>query len=261
MELDKRSTFDQVAQLYDDLRPHYPEQLLNDISSLTQLSPEARILEIGAGTGIATFPLARKGYRITAIEMGTNLASVARKKLADFSNVLVLNETFEDWELPTDQFDLVISATAFHWIDPNVRWKKSAAALRAGGYLALFRYTHVAGGDRDFFRQNQHCYQQYVRGADPNFRLPEIAECQPEHVPELDDCGLFCPAEIRTYITEETYTREQYLGLLSTYSDNLILEESVRVKLFDCIGSLMEEKFNNRIRMCYLNSLIVARKR
>ena len=74
MEREKRATFDSVAELYDDVRPHYPEQLFKDLLSLTQLSPDAWILEVGAGTGIATLPLAKQGYRIIAIEMGTELA-------------------------------------------------------------------------------------------------------------------------------------------------------------------------------------------
>jgi SAM-dependent methyltransferase len=261
MELDKRSTFDQVAQLYDDVRPHYPEQLFNDMSSLTKLSPESRILEIGAGTGIATIPLARQGCRITAIEMGPKLASIARKKLANYSNVLVHSVKFEDWELPTHRFDLVMSATAFHWIDQNIRWQKSATALRAGGYLALFQYQHVAGGDRDFFLQVQHCYQQHVSDADPNYQLPEIADYQPEYLPELEGSGLFCPPELRSYVREETYTREDYLKLLSTTSDHLMREQSVRMKLFECIGALIDKKFNGRIRKCNLYQLIVARKK
>lgn len=260
MELDKRSSFDQVAQLYDDARPRYPKQLLDDMSSLTELSPEASILEIGAGTGIATLPLATTGYRITALEMGPELASVARKKLENFSNVLVLTTSFEDWELPARPFDLVMSAAAFHWIDPNVRWQKSAAALGTDGYLAILGYRHADGGDREFLEQIHECYQKYMPGKEPLIQSPTPADCQPDLVSELEASGLFCPGEIRTQVTEETYTSEQYLNLLSTFSDQIILEQSARAKLFDCIGTLIDEKFNGRIRYCYLYTLIVARK-
>ncbi len=261
MGLEKRSSFDQVAQLYDDVRPGYPEQLLNEISSLAKLPANAAILEIGAGTGIATLPFARQGHRITAIEMGPELASVARKKLAQFTNVSVITSTFEDWQLPSGQFDLVMSATAFHWIDPSIRWQKSAAALRSGGHLALFRYKHVAGGDRAFFEQYQRCFQLYVPDTDPNFKLPEIADYQPEHVAELEASELFYPPEIRTYVSEETYTREEYLKLLSTYSQHLTLDQSARRQLLECIGSLIDENFGGQIRQCCLNELIVACKR
>ena len=186
---------------------------------------------------------------------------VARKKLSDFSNAQVHTETFEDWPLSTHQFDLVMSATAFHWIDPVIRWQKSAAALRADGHLALFRYHHVAGGDRAFFEQFNRCYQENVAGANAGFRLPEISEFQSEHQAALEASGLFHSPEIRTYITEVTYTREQYISLLSTYSDHLSLDASVRMRLFECLGALIDREFNGGIRKCYLHELMVARKR
>lgn len=261
MGTEKRATFDQVAQLYDHVRPHYPEQLVRDVETLAHLKSSALILEIGAGTGIATLPFARLGYKITAVEMGSELACVARANLAAFANVQVITNTFEGFELPDCRFDLVMSATAFHWLDPNLRWTKSAAALCAGGYIAVFRYLHVAGGDRDFFQQYQHCFQKHLPGAESNFELPEIDDYRPAIAFELEECGLFGTPEVRTYIIEKTYTREHYLRLLSTYSDHLIHEKPVREKFLACVGALIDQKFNGRIRKCYLYELIVAQKR
>src|SRR5207244_3312522 len=95
----------------------------------------SRILEIGCSTGQATLSLAMRGYRVTAIELGADMASVASRKLADFADVEVIVSDFESWPLPAQPFDAVVSATAFHWIDPTVRVHKSAAALHAGGVL------------------------------------------------------------------------------------------------------------------------------
>jgi SAM-dependent methyltransferase len=261
MTTERRSTFDTVAQLYDEARPRYPEQLISDVSSLSQLPNCANILEIGAGTGIATLPFAEQGHRITAIEMGASLAAVARKKLSDFTNVDVITANFELWQLPPQKFDLVISATAIHWIDPNIRWQKSAAALRDGGHVALFRYTHVAGGSQEFFEQYQACFRNCVPGTDPYFKLPEIADYQSVLIPEIEASGFFHSPEVRTYTTQLTYTRRQYIDLLSTFSDHLMLDDAARSKLFECIGDLIDNNFNGRIDQCFLNELIVARKK
>ena len=94
------------------------------------------MLEIGCGTGQATVPLAERGYRVVAVEMGTDMAAVARRNLAAFDSVEVVTAVFERWPLPVEPFDVVFSATAFHWIDPAVRVAKSADALRLGGLLA-----------------------------------------------------------------------------------------------------------------------------
>src|ERR687886_691504 len=132
-----RSTFDEVASLYDEVRPGYPERLFDDLASLSHTGPGSKVLEIGCGTGQATLPLARRGYRVLCVELGANLAAVARTKLADYPNARVLACSFEEWSLQKGAFDLVVSATAFHWVDPQVRYRKSSQALRSDGSLAL----------------------------------------------------------------------------------------------------------------------------
>ncbi len=81
--------------------------------------------------------------------------------------------------------------------------------------------------------------------------MPEAADYCSEHLAELEASRLFDAAERRTYLTEETYTRQQYINLLSTFSDNLILEEAIREKLFECIGSPIDDNFNGQIRLTY----------
>ena len=112
-----RATFDQVALLYDEARPGYPEALFDDVVSLSEMSSGGRILEIGCGTGQATVPFARRGYRILCIGLGENLASVARSKLAPYPQVEMRTGAFEDWPEERSAFDLAVSAEAFHWLN------------------------------------------------------------------------------------------------------------------------------------------------
>ena len=85
------------------------------------------MLEIGCGTAQATVPLARRGYHVLCVELGENLATIARGKLADYpQEAWVLASPFEDWPLEEETFELVVSATTFHWVDPAVRYRKSA---------------------------------------------------------------------------------------------------------------------------------------
>ena len=123
--------FDEVAELYDAARPTYPPELLAAVSGL--LGMQKRILEIGCGTGQATLPLARLGCCITALEPGPNLAALAAKNLALYPQVQIQTTTFEEWLAAENQYDLVLSATAFHWVSPEVRYAKSAQALTSGG--------------------------------------------------------------------------------------------------------------------------------
>jgi SAM-dependent methyltransferase len=157
-----RSTFDEAAELYDRARPGYPPEPFNDLSDVADLRPGARILEFGPGTGQTTVPLAERKFQITAVELGPNLAAVARRMLARFPNVAVTVAAFEDFPLPSEPFDAVVSATAFHWLDPEVRVTKAADALWVGGVLARIAMHHIDGGDAQCSVDVQDCYRRWL---------------------------------------------------------------------------------------------------
>src|SRR6266568_479397 len=107
-----RQTFDRAADLYHRARPDYPEELIDHLVAATALRRRDRVLEIGCGSGKATLPLARRGFRITCLELGSQLAAAARNNLSEFPDVEVVEGRFEDWPLPAKPFDLVFAATA-----------------------------------------------------------------------------------------------------------------------------------------------------
>ena len=59
-----RTTFNTSAEWYDQIRPGYPEALVDDVISLSAIPEDGRILEIGCGTGKATEMFASRGYAI-----------------------------------------------------------------------------------------------------------------------------------------------------------------------------------------------------
>lgn len=258
---EKKETFNEVAVMYDQVRNRYPEQMFEEMFRLTGCGAHTHILEIASGTGIATLPLAERGCRVTGVELGEHMARVARDKLASFPNVDIQVAPFEEWEpLSGELYDLIVVATAFHWLDPKVRYEKTASLLRPGGYLAIIRYHHVAGGDSRFFEQVQICYERYRPDTVPGFRLPEASSLQPD-IGGFAASGLFNSPIVWGVESEEVYTRKRYLDLLSTYSDHRIMEEADRKRLFDCIGTIMDREYDGQIRKRYWNELILARKR
>src|SRR5438874_23663 len=125
-----RETFGQDAELYNRMRPGYPTALFDDLAGLLRLADGARVLEIGPGTGQATAALVDRGYTVSAVELSPSLAAVLRARLGDAIAVTV--GAFEDFRHAGPPFDVVFSATAFHWLDPAVRLVHAAAVLRPG---------------------------------------------------------------------------------------------------------------------------------
>jgi SAM-dependent methyltransferase len=254
-----RVTFDEDAERYDRARPGYPAAIFDDLAELAGIGPGCRVLEIGCGTGQATIPLAERGCEVVAVELGAELAEVARRNLARFPDVQVVNAAFESWPLPPEPFDVVLSATAFHWIDPAVRVVKSADALRPGGVLATIDTHHVAGGTEPFFVDAQDCYERWDPATPPGIRLPP-ADTVPLEGEELTRSGRFAPPQFRRHATDIPYTSASYIDVLLTYSGHRALEPTSQRGLLDCIAGLIDDRYGGQIVKRYLSLLRVARR-
>jgi SAM-dependent methyltransferase len=84
-----RRVFNEVPELYDRLRPAYPDELFSDLVTITGVNERSSVLEVGCGTGQATRSLALLGCAVTAVELGADMAALARQRLAPFPNVEV----------------------------------------------------------------------------------------------------------------------------------------------------------------------------
>jgi SAM-dependent methyltransferase len=130
--------FDEVAEDYDRYRPSYPDVLVD--RACESIGPGAAVLEIGCGTGQLTRSLLARGLRVTAVEPGQQLIARARDQMSGVGDVQFVNARLEDASLPCARYSAVFSASAIHWIDPDVSWRKAADALVDDGSLALVSY-------------------------------------------------------------------------------------------------------------------------
>lgn len=255
-----RETFNEDAERYDRARPRYPARMFDDLAAAGAASG-ARVLEIGCGTGQATVPLAERGYRIVAVELGPEMAALARRNLAAFDSVAVVTAAFEEWPLPDEPFDVVFCATAFHWIDPAVRVPKCAAALRPGGLLATVGTHHIAGGSwtEEFFGAIQRCYERFDPATPAGLRM-ETARDIPEDDRELTASGRFGPAAFLRYEWESAYSAADYLDLLLTYSGHRAMPAARQSALLNSIARLIDVNCGGRIVKRYLTELRLAQR-
>ena len=253
------ATFDGAAPLYQRARPDYPPALYERLLEVTGLEPPASLLEVGCATGKATLPLARLGFRITALEPGAALAAAARANLTGYA-VDVVGTRFEDWEPLGAVFDLVFAATAWHWIDPGVRYSKAAAVLRRRGYLALWGAGHVIPYDGDpFFEEIQEVYDEIGEGLPAGWVTPRPGEL-PDDSAEITSSGLFELVETWQYDWETRHDAESYIELLDTFSGHIAMANWQRQRLYGEIRRRLAEREDRQLRRHWGGVLQIARR-
>jgi len=231
-----RQTFDRAAERYDRVRPDYPEALFDDLVALAGLKPGDHLIEVGCATGKATRPLARRGFLITCVELGPELAAVARRNLAGYA------------------------ATAWHWIDPDVRYRRAWQALRPGGHLAFWSAGHVfpEGGD-PFFAEIQDIYDEIGEALPPGAPRPRPGEL-PDERAGIEASGLFEVTGVRHYDWERVYPAEEYIELLETFSGHLAMADWKRRRLYGEIRRRLALRRDHEVRRGWGAVLHVARR-
>ena len=234
--MERRFTFDAIAELYDASRPVYPDALIEQASLTASLRPGDPVLEVGCGTGKATRPFARRGFRVVALEPGANLLNVARRSLAEFPNIEFISATFEDWPLEPARFKLIFAAQSYHWISPDVQFSKAALALAPGGVLAVFANT-VMPLDSPLGDEIERIYARTAPGLIGNEfarnwylaggGLSQLFDALPE--------PLGAPAH-HGYAWSRSYTAEAYTQFLCTQSNHQMLPAAQREDLLSQIG-------------------------
>jgi SAM-dependent methyltransferase len=257
-----RSTFDSAASLYQSARPDYPDDLYRDLIALTGVHPPARLLEVGCGSGKATLPLARRGFRITAVELGGNLAAEARANLAAFPAASVVTAAFETWRPETlHAYDLVYAATAWHWVDPQVRYAKAADLLAPGGHLAVWGATHgFPAGFDPFFSEIQQVYTEIGESRDGEWPPPR-PEALPDSSADFESSGHFRTVAVRRYVWERRYSADTYIALLDTFSGHIAMEPAKRDHLYAEIRRRLAARPDGQLTRHWASVLTIGRRR
>jgi SAM-dependent methyltransferase len=231
-------SFGAAAAAYDRYRPRYPDQLVDDVVAMV---PGRRILEVGAGTGIATEAFAARGMAMTCVEPDAEMAAVLSAKFAGDAGPHVDVTTFEQWSAARPAgapgFDAVISAQAWHWIDPKTRWAHAGAAVRRGGMIALFWNVDQHADPRvtDAFTaayerrgiEIRSVREEPATRSDPG-RI--VGRNRPDGWPEADAeaDAYFTDLRTRQYHWTHRMTVADYVARVNTTSAHLILPPRAR---------------------------------
>ncbi|OUS76983.1 SAM-dependent methyltransferase [Paenibacillus sp. MY03] len=246
--MERKNTFNEIANEYEKYRPPYPEQLFKDILEFAELKANNVILEIGCGTGQATTGFVNLGYsNITAIELGENLAELTRQKFRNKQGVKIINSQFETWNHENEKFNLAISGTAFHFVQPQeFGYRKVFDLLRDQGTIGFFWTVHVPTYIEPY-NEIREIYRKYAPQLDDsqNPSLEQIIEDRSKLT--LMD-GLFKDLEVKQYTWDHRFTASEYISLLNTNSRHRLVPEDVRNKLFGGIREIIERYGGNLVK-------------
>jgi ubiquinone/menaquinone biosynthesis C-methylase UbiE len=215
----QRTLFDGVAQLYEASRLGYPSDIVEFAVGTAAVGAGSEVLEVGCGTGQLTESLACYGFRLTAIDIGPSMVTAARRRL-DGPALWFQVSSFEDFTAADASFDLIVSGTAFHWVDPEVMFRKPAGLLRPGGWLAL-----LETGERydDPFRAALRGMWAARGGGGARVRQPHFADTE-----VIAQTGLFETAIHKAHTQRIARPAETVVGVENTRATSLSWPDDIR---------------------------------
>jgi len=255
----RKNWYSEVADTYNKVRPRYPKELICRAVELAQLPADAIILEVGCGPGTATVGFAQLDFSMVCLEPSQEACQLARQNCVPYPSVEITNTTFEEWELETERFNAVLAANAIHWISPEIRYSKAAAALKDNGSLILL-WNMTPQPRYEVYQVLNKVYQIHA----PSLARFEERGTQEEHLRRFGqaviDSGQFKNLVSEQIACEVTYSIDDYLALLSTLSPYIMLDPQKRDSLFEGLRETLKRNCGKSIQVSYLSAFHIAQK-
>jgi ubiquinone/menaquinone biosynthesis C-methylase UbiE len=156
-------SFNTAAAQYAANRPSYPPALFTTLEDLAARPLKgAKVIDVGAGTGIATTLLHARGADVIAVEPGEGMAAEFRRAHPDIPLVRGTGDTLP---LATASADFLTYAQSWHWTNPARSLPEAFRVLRPGGALALWWNTSAL--DVPWIAAQSQRIDQYFEDAHP----------------------------------------------------------------------------------------------
>lgn len=237
-------TFDTVASIYEKLRPGYVEELYQALFDYIPIDENSNVVEVGSGGGQATAPILKTGCKLTAVEYGEQFSELLKEKFREYQKFSVITGKFEDTAFEENTFDLVFSASAFHWVPEKIGYEKVFSMLKNGGVFARFaNHPYRDKGNPALSEEIDEIYDEYYNKFYNKKRevLTEYSQAQAKDRAMIANKYGFTDIRYALFHRERVFTAKEYVELLGTYSDHIAIEKKIRIKFFLKI----EEAINN----------------
>ncbi|MBV8301853.1 MAG: methyltransferase domain-containing protein [Candidatus Dormibacteraeota bacterium] len=240
-------SFGGVAETYELGRPSYPPELIDDLLALQPRS----VLDVGTGTGKAGRLFAARGVSLIGVEPDPRMAELARRH-----GYPVEEATFESWDPRGRVFDLIVSGQAWHWVDPAGGIPKAASLLSPGGHLAAF--WNIGSHDGAVRARLAAVYERLApQIAASTTALGVRDKSDPARAQLIAEHPGFAQVELRSYLWDQVYTRDQWLLYLQSHSDHVLLPPETRSAVLGEVGAVIDT-LGGSLAYHYTTVLILA---
>lgn len=231
--------FNSVAADYAAVRPGYPDASFAFVIDTAGITCNARLLEVGVGTGQATVGFVERGFSVLGLEPGPALAAQARRRFGSNPQVVLHESTFEQWKPEGQKFGMLFSAQAYHWVDPEIGTAKPLEVLDDRGWVALMWNIPVSRGDSTLRSAIHRAYQRHAPAlAGPRSGGADSAATRVAR--RFAESGTYETAVQNRVAWARTCTAAEYVRLLGTFSDHLALPSASRIALLDEVFDLVD---------------------
>ena len=231
-------TFDTVSATYEKMRPGYVDALYETLLAYQPLNETSRAMEVGIGGGQATKPVLDTGCAVLAVERGENFCQLCQEKFKAYPAFRTLHGKFEEADLPESTYDLVYSASAFHWVPEDIGYRKVFQILKSGGTFARFaNHPHPDKERIQLTAEIDALYEDYYSGYHKRSKgkpVPYTEEAARQRAEIAAGYG-FTDIRWAMYYRTRTFTASEYIQLLGTYSDHIAIDEPTRNRFFAAI--------------------------
>lgn len=239
-----KDTFQNIVDVYDKARPRYPQTLLNDILCFSDVSSFQTGLEVGAGTGQATEMFIDKIEQLDVVEVGEKQVEFLNHKFKD-RNVFAYKSYFEDFDT-VKKYDLIYSATAFHWVDANIGYPKAWSMLNNGGTMAVFWHMFsVTFHDEGLFKGLNRIDKKYMPDHSLGFDDKGIEEVKKRRISQIQSGNFFSVSNIKEYRWNDKYDADRYSLLLESFSSTQKLPENKKLQYLHEVKQYINENGGN----------------
>lgn len=251
--IDQKWYFNDLQKAYQLGRLGYFGEVYQIISEICGFGKNSELLEIGAGSGIATDEMFEKWHsNITLIEPGDYFVSLLKQKYYKNDKITIESSSFENYY--TDKkYDGIVSATAFHWIDKEVKYRKAFKLLNNDGYLVLY-WNYYSVFDNEINKEIQDIYNFYEERFECDYyrQKNKIGNRKKE----IESCEFFSLLQDNVIEKVVELSANEFINLLNTFVGHKMIDNKIDVEIKNLVVNL-----GGTIGVRVLTNLEIAKKR